>query len=122
MTEINESEWEFAGVVGVDSGQVMIGDPCYLNSEWDPEPDRVVPDYEGVPEGNFSYSGACKATLGEKKYGQLNYRLGHAGAGVALSSGWGDGTYPVLIRRNEEGRIAEARIVFIDEEDDDEGL
>jgi hypothetical protein len=39
-----------------------------------------------------------------------------------MSSGWGDGTYPVLIRRNEEGRIAEARIVFIDEEDDDEGL
>lgn len=25
------------GQIGVDSGQVMIGDPCYINSMWNPE-------------------------------------------------------------------------------------
>jgi hypothetical protein len=30
-----------------------------------------------------------------------------------MSSGYGDGDYPVEVRRNEEGRIAEMRIRFI---------
>ena len=35
------------GVVGVDSGQVMICDPCYVDSEWkkgEPTDDAVLPD------------------------------------------------------------------------------
>jgi hypothetical protein len=26
--------WEFVGVVGVDSGTLMVTDPCYIASEW----------------------------------------------------------------------------------------
>lgn len=110
-----EAEWEYVGVVGVDSGQLMVCDPCYIESEWQPQ---VHLDFGDAHKGEFSYDGACNATMSEKRYGQLNYRMGHAGAGVAFSSGWGDGSYEVRIRRTPEGRIAEARIVMIEEEDE----
>lgn len=44
------------GVVGVDSGQVMITDPCYVDSEWLPETQmddiRVYKDKQG---NHFQY-------------------------------------------------------------------
>ncbi len=125
-------------MVGVDSGQVMITDPCYIDSEWkgktEPSFDRKVMDtktkkvyefgvdfssyeekiegdtvnnhlvtgrFKPVPpkrtgKGEYSYRGVCDATLNNKGHaGQLNYKMGHAGAGVVASSGYGDGSYPV---------------------------
>lgn len=159
-----------AGVVGVDSGQVMICDPCYIDSQWkrDSEcPDRrpmrlthkgrmkwpgkgkktwVYPkdfgNYEAPiaelgkmsvnamremglleekpnppPSGEFSYTGCCESTLAEPKFGQLKYQMGHAGAGVVMSSGLGDGCYKVYVKKatlKDWGeRIVEARIVFV---------
>jgi len=104
------------GDVGVDSGQVMITDPCYIENEWikrkfDPHSPRTR---------EFSYNGACHETVTEGGGGQLNYRLGHAGAGVAASSGWGDGVYPIFASYNEEGRIAKLEIIFIDDEEETE--
>ena len=107
--------WEFVGVVGVDSGQLMVCDPCYLEKEWSPV---VTLDFGPGAAGKFSYDGACNATLSAAGHGQLNFLLGHAGAGVAFSSGWGDGSYEVWIRRSE-GRIAEARVIMIEDEDEE---
>jgi hypothetical protein len=61
---------------------------------------------------SYSYNGACHATTGDDLYGQLNYRMGHPGAGVAFSSGYGDGVYPVYVRKNKDGRIVEVRILM----------
>lgn len=137
------------GMIGVDSGQVMITDPCYIDSEWrqenfedlrvvrDPQTQKAyrfredfqnysetLPGYdqsvslllesgrlEEVPPkyektGSFSYAGACHTTLGHGG-GQLNYRNGEPGAGVVLSTGWGDGFYPVY------GEIREGRMYRI---------
>jgi hypothetical protein len=102
--------WEKLGVVGVDSGQLMVCDPCYLESEWNCPKDRA--DITQAPAGEFSYGGCCGATLGPRGAGQLNYRLGHAGAGVVWSSGYGDGVYPVYGRRNRAGQIVEVKIVM----------
>jgi hypothetical protein len=45
---------------------------------------------------DFSYNGCCKVTLNNpNRGGQLNYKLGHAGAGVVFNTGVGDGCYPV---------------------------
>lgn len=99
------------GVVGVDSGQVLICDPCYIDSEWQK---REFTDDAGVI-GEFSYNGACKATLSEitPGSGQLHYRLGHAGAGVASRTGWGDGEYPVYANIDDKtGRVRSLTIKF----------
>lgn len=95
------------GMVGVDSGQIIVTDPCYLGSEW------VNNEYDDGEKGDFSYGGACKTSDDPDKLGgQLNYRKGHAGAGVVVRSGYGDGYYPVYALYNDEGRVAKLIIDF----------
>ncbi len=114
------TETRLIGLVGVDSGQLLLTDPCYLS-------DFVSDGYTGTPtEANsnglfpYSYSGACAATLGTRMAGGLAFRLGHEGAGVAFSTGWGDGLYPVYVTYSDEGRIASVEVRFMDEHLDDE--
>ena len=88
------------GRFGVDSGQAMVGDPCYLDA-WNQESD-------------FNYERACEATI-KKEYGVL----GH-GKSVVFSTGYGDGLYPVYAEINDEGRIEKITIDFVGSEDYDE--
>lgn len=118
------------GKVAVDSGQIMLTDPCYTLSS---------PNEGGFTEGGsefaqpdindlypYTYMGACGATLSEDSCGSMKFALGHEGAGVVVSTGYGDGLYPVFVTYNDEGRIASVHIVFIDgsettdNEDDDQ--
>lgn len=103
-----ENQWVQIGVVGVDSGQLLLCDPCYINSQWQEE---WVSNFDNPP-APFCYSACCKATLSSERYGQLNYDLGHAGVAVAFASGMGDGVYPVYARF-DGGRIAEVKIVML---------
>lgn len=148
------------GHVGVDSGQVVICDPCYIGSEWNMldeyDRDQIYDvDYNGeksvfdmgealkngvdfgtplkqyenlnmnelVAEGwaaerpvketrVFGYDGCCRATNSKDKGGQLNYKMGHRGAGVAVQSGYGDGFYPVYAYYNAEGRVRKVVVEF----------
>jgi hypothetical protein len=100
---MKKTNWEYIGECGVDSGQLMVTDPCYLES-W------VANEYEdGIGESNYSYAGACKATLSEKNAGQLHNSHGMS-IGVAFSSGYGDGVYPVFAKKDKHGRIVEVKI------------
>lgn len=82
--------WEYVGGVGVDAGLVMIGDPCYVSVD-DRDPDEH-------PVHNW---GAFCDSLGHDYpiAKSLNYNLGHEGLGVVVSSGIGDGFYPVLVKK-----------------------
>jgi hypothetical protein len=96
------------GNCSVDSGQLMIVDPCYVDSFVNDEFDNQVYDLdEEVP---FSYSGACNVTLHTPAQGG---QLGN-GTAVATSTGWGDGSYPVYAEI-EDGRVASVTIYFNDE-------
>lgn len=104
--------FELAGHIGVDAGLCWIGDPCYVIHA-DPLPDTLGKDWLGfvdtLQEGHTS--------LDVKSF---NYQLGHEGLGVCVSTGYGDGTYPVYVRK-EDGRIAEVRVLFMqDEAEEDE--
>lgn len=103
------------GEVGVDSGQVIITDPCYIDNEW--EESSFDDESDQTPTHEYSYAGACQATLTKDQGGQLNYRLGHAGAGVVVSSGYGDGLYPVFASYGADGRIHKLEIIFIEKDD-----
>jgi hypothetical protein len=105
------------GYVGVDSGQLMLCDPCYIDKDFPTEefnPDQ--PDDRGTYP--MTYNGACGATLSDKRFGEL----GH-GLAVAFSSGLGDGTYPVYATIVDDPmwgkRVASVRVVMMEEGDND---
>jgi hypothetical protein len=98
QTEYNVS---LVGHFSVDSGQAMIGDPCYLD-EWNTNKDEEW-NLEGK-ENQYSYQGASATTL-KMDAGTLG-----DSTAVVLSTGYGDGTYPVYVHYNEDGRILMALI------------
>jgi hypothetical protein len=93
----------YAGSFAVDSGQAMVGDPCYLN-EWETNKNEEW-NIEGK-QGQYSYHGASATTL-EKSYGEL----GLANA-VVFNTGYGDGVYPVYVKLNDDNRISMVVIDF----------
>lgn len=96
---------EKAGYFSVDSGQAMVGDPCYLDN-WDTNKNEEF-NVDGK-EGEFSYFGACATTLTDS-FGQL----GNSTA-VVFQTGYGDGLYPVYVKLNDDNRVS---MVVIDFED-----
>lgn len=142
------------GHVGVDSGQLLMCDPCYIDSEWSKEDFTDIrvyehkdtkeklqymvdfPHYEAeIPKYGknmnqliktgewidvpmteskfpFSYNACSKATLSGDGYGQLNYKLGHAGVGVAFSTAYGDGIYPVYAVYSASGVLKSVTVEF----------
>ena len=75
------------GTAGVDSGQLMVSDPCYVKDFINNEV-----DFDSKKNDNsYSYNGACHHTLKNKNQGG---ELGN-GLGVVFSTGIGDGSYPV---------------------------
>ena len=111
MIKTRIDELELAGYFAVDSGQAMVGDPCYLdkwntneNDEW---------NLEGKV-GEYSYQGASATTLANN-FGQI----GFADA-VVFSTGYGDGLYPVYVQMNEDGRVSKVVIDFEGDLDDND--
>ncbi len=90
------------GNVAVDSGQVVIVDPCYLSNWKDGE-------YEKNSNENH-YSEACNITL-KDGYGEMIVS-GIAGTGVVSSTYDGDGVYPVYAYVKEGGGVAQLEIIF----------
>ena len=120
MADRKNGKW-LVGRVGVDAGMVMVGDPCYLDKygkessdgfEW---VESEVDAQKTKQKYDYSYSGACAATLGENSAGEL----GRADA-VAVSSGYGDGVYPVYAHYNHEGRIERLEVVFVNDDEEED--
>lgn len=102
----NDIEVVYIGEVGVDSGQLMVTDPCYIDQQWKREQFELECSQEHADDTlyGYSYNGACNATLNGDGHGKLAFELGHAGAGVAFRTAWGDGAYPVYAEKHD-GRI-----------------
>jgi hypothetical protein len=151
------------GHVGVDSGQLLLCDPCYIDSQWVKEdfedfrsyqhkdtgkeltyridfrnyaePIEIyggknmneliatgewekVPDIKGAVNP-FSYNACAKATLSEDGHGELRFNLGHVGAGVAFSTAFGDGMYPVIAHYMDDGTLRSVEVIFQNEDEDE---
>ena len=94
-------EKKIIGHCGVDSGQLLIVDPCYLE-EW------KNGNY-GEKEDNH-YNDCTNTTLSKQMGGEILV-AGVRGTGVAISTGYGDGNYPVEAVY-EDDRIKEIHIKF----------
>lgn len=102
-----DSTWVDSDInVGVDSGQAGFFDLALYQQVWESEPVKEK-----------FYDEVCALTcLTEGDWGV------HP-VGCVSSTGWGDGSYTCLVRRDEELRLIEAIIVYMaeDEEGEDEG-
>jgi hypothetical protein len=106
---VDTEELIYIGSFSVDSGQAMVGDPCYLDN-WDTNNGDEFDTYPKYA-GEYSYLGACEATL-KNNYGELG-----SSKAVVFATGYGDGIYPVYAEINEDGRVAKIIIDFIGEEE-----
>lgn len=153
---------ELIGHVGVDSGQLMLCDPCYIDSEWEKEEfediriykhketgdtlqyrvhfenyEQVIPKYgKTMNQLNatgewtrqekhdtkypFSYNACSKATLSEDGHGQLRYKMGHEGVGVAFRTAFGDGYYPVYAVYDDNGDLMKVEVQFFEPNNEDD--
>lgn len=103
------SKWELAGYCGVDSGQIIMVDPCYVLAN---EPVEKDPQ--------MSYDELLKIT-DRTNYDSPNMEVnfsGVGGNGTYISGFGGDGNYPVYVRKAENGLVLEAKIVFNHEEEE----
>jgi len=93
------------GYVSVDSGQLILVDPCYLK-DWKDGPF----DLNEKPDNH--YAECCLASLSVLGGGSVFNDLA-----VCFSTGWGDGTYPVFATK-EDGRIVRVEIDMAGEEEE----
>ena len=88
-TNLGTKTLTYVGSICVDSGQVIIGDPCYIKSNFDT-------DYDDPNPPELSYGSASQMTLSEKGMGTIGL-VGDSGYGLAFASqtAYGDGVYAV---------------------------
>ncbi|MFA5790657.1 MAG: DUF4241 domain-containing protein [Caldisericia bacterium] len=101
--------WEQVGRVSVDSGQIVIVDPGFLQKSMIDELADINYD---KPQNLYDHS--CNIAGSSKSVGE--FRLSeHTGmvTAVASETGIGDGQYPVYARFNKDNRVAELRIKFL---------
>jgi len=100
---IDISDLDNIGYFMVDSGQAIIGDPCYLD-DWEAQYTDFA-EYKNS-KGKYGYLGSCEATLNNGS-GVLE-----GGKAIAFTTGHGDGYYPVYVEYNKEGYISKVVIDF----------
>lgn len=107
MENSTKNGWTLVGECAVDSGQLMVCDPCYIKSHWDSNEFTSSTDKD---KNDFSYDGACVTTI-RHTAGQLGNSFGSRYLGVATSTAGGDGVFPVYVRY-ENGTAMEFRIML----------
>lgn len=111
MNTITLDKLTYAGSFGVDSGQAMVGDPCYLDN-WETNNNESW-ELDGKV-GQYSYHGASATTIASN-YGELGIS-----SAVVFSTGYGDGVYPVYVKLNDDGRVGMVVIDFDGELDEEQ--
>lgn len=92
--------FELAGEVWVDSGTLMIGDPCYLDGGF---------DYEKWTAEEGDHMGRIP--------GPSDFADPGKGGTFAAYTAYGDGVYPVYVKRDRDGKIT-AMLVDTDPDED----
>lgn len=100
------AKYETVGEITVDAGIVQVGDPCYGNrNEFEKHEDWI----KYLEENKIFGMGDSVAIPHDRSEGTY----GECAKAVVVSSGFGDGVYPVQIKRcPETGRVKELRVKF----------
>lgn len=102
------------GQVAVDSGQIMIIDPCYIKEDFSNEfiPDGSESGAAQKESYEMNYDGCCNATLSDKGFGPIGNKYVNELA-IACGTLYGDGVYPVYAEM-KDGRVKSLTIDFDD--------
>lgn len=108
-------ETKTIGEVAVDSGQVLLIDPCYIKKEtlgnekfnYDSKNKKYLNDPTLDDKKNF-YTSVCERTLVGNGYGNVR-------SGFATGTTHGDGTYQVKGIFNDEEQLQGIYISFVDD-------
>jgi hypothetical protein len=94
------------GVISVDAGLCWVGDPCYILHR-----EQGLPDELGKNWLDF-----CEKIKDMQYAKEFKHDRGFDGLGVCVSTGFGDGCYPVYAKISDEGewgkRVKEITIKF----------
>ncbi len=94
------------GIIGVDAGLCWIGDPCYILHP-DEKPKSIGSDWSDFCMKLGSDFPTCK---------EFDYDVGHPGLGVVVSTGYGDGVYPVYAEI-EDRVVTKVWVDFLNDDD-----
>ncbi len=94
-------QWEHVGYVGVDSGMIWVGDPCY-----------IMPDSSAINPGADwnEFCNKINDAVPTQNWDEI---------GISIHQFGGDGSYPVFIRRGKDGLVSDVRISFSQEDEDE---
>ena len=105
------TEWKQVGSIGVDSGQVMVGDPCYFLYRQKPD------EYLREATGAKNWLELCEYKRGEQE--RLDPRFPDKQAiniaewCVISPTYSGDGAFPVYVQvERATGRVKALKVVF----------
>ena len=112
------TEWELVGTCGVDSGQIIVVDPCYVISD-----ERDLDKFK--ESGDYNDVDATYDELLKERDIHKNHNLTDAFKfGIVTNTGFGDGEYNVYIKKENQGnwgeRVSELKIVFIEDDPEEE--
>lgn len=96
------------GTVGIDAGMLYLGDPCYVIDAGlgkKPWGEFLDDTYKSQPDGSNALWWSVEGTLPNPAY---KFTAGHV-----VTTGWGDGEYPVEVTLNKDGRVASVTVTFI---------
>jgi len=109
MNTTSKTTTRLVGHIGIDAGLCWIGDPCY-----------VLPD-DATSNPGPNWGKFCDQ-LGNDPGPTMKsfpFPLGHEGLGVCVSTGYGDGLYPVTVEIAEDEemgtRIKSVTVTFIED-------
>ena len=122
------SKRELIGKIGVDSGLIMIVDPCYLNDTMRWNPKKILERAEEMEKkGEYEQAWNSRRIAKEKTELQnissnwdqfcldreivKNEPRAYA-SGIVTPTRLGDGEYPVYITKDSDGRVKKMEIIF----------
>ena len=96
-----KTRWERIGIAAMDTACLMITDPCYVRhyDESNQEPVEISSSKQAYDA--MKTPGTDK----ENEHGQINFRMGHAGAGVIMHSPHGDGSVAIWAKLDARNRV-----------------
>lgn len=97
-----QAKWVRVGEAAVDAGVLLLIDPCYLVGDNASRAERVFQQVLGAIANNGSLP---------DEYVNLYNDYGVQDA-VVVHTGYGDGSYPVSVQYDAEGRVAQVKVDF----------